>query len=396
MRYQFIIKDAPEAIQVIKQMQLKGYEWGRDYREGAREALARVLSEHMDCYIDRCLDEARQSGHEDRRNGRYSRHLLTELGDVELHIPRTRRVSAVKIVRAYARRTERVDQVILACFALGLSTRKACEALLPILGEKISPATVSRVAKVLDGAVKAFHRRPLKDHYQGVILDGVVLARKTGAGAIRRPVLVALGITRDGRKEIIDFCLSQSESEAAWKEFLTDLYRRGLQGEGTDLITVDGGMGLIAAVREVYYRIPLQRCWAHKMRNITDCVYKKDRDKVKRDLHKIYLADTRVSARKAARRFADKWKDVYPKAVRRLRRDLDDLLAFYTLKDPTWRRWMRTTNAIERRFREVRRRTRPMGVFSDRTSIERILYAVFTYENKKEGVLPLFAVTQNN
>ena len=94
MRYQFFIKDAPEAIQVIKQMQLKGYEWGRDYREGDREALARVLSEHMDCYMDRCLDEARQSGYENRRNGSYSRHLPTELGDVELHIPRTRCFSA--------------------------------------------------------------------------------------------------------------------------------------------------------------------------------------------------------------------------------------------------------------------------------------------------------------
>ena len=115
------------------------------------------------------------------------RHLLTELGDIELAVPRTRRFAPIGVVRAYARRPEQIDRMILACFVLGLSVRKVGEALLPILGRPISPATVSTVAKQLDAVVAAFHARPLKDQYRVLMLDGVVLARKTGAGAIRRP-----------------------------------------------------------------------------------------------------------------------------------------------------------------------------------------------------------------
>jgi putative transposase len=97
--------------------------------------------------------------------------------------------------------------------------------LLALLGQKISASTVSRVAKTLDAAVATFHRRPLKDVYEVLMLDGVVLSRKTGAGALKRPVLVALGIRPDGKKEVIDFHLAASESAAEWERFLTDLYR---------------------------------------------------------------------------------------------------------------------------------------------------------------------------
>jgi len=109
------------------------------------------------------------------------------------------------VVRAYARRGRDVDRMILACFVLGLSTRKVAIALLPVLGRPVSPATVSAVAKQLDAAVAAFHRRPLRDQYRLLVLDGVVLKRKTGAGALARPVLVALGLRPDGKKEVIDF-----------------------------------------------------------------------------------------------------------------------------------------------------------------------------------------------
>ena len=128
-------------------------------------------------------------------------------------VPRTRAFSAGAVLRAYVRREAEVDRMILACFVLGLSTRKVGEALLPILGERVSAVTVSQVAKTLDGAVAGFHARPLKTRYRQLVLDGVVLARKTGAGAIRRPVLVALGLRPDGKKEVIDFRLAGSESD---------------------------------------------------------------------------------------------------------------------------------------------------------------------------------------
>jgi putative transposase len=96
----------------------------------------------------------------------------------------------------------------------------------------------------------------------------VVLSRKTGAGALKRPVLVALGLRPDGRREILDFRLARAESAAEWETLLTDLFRRGLTGAGTEMICLDGGSGLHAAVAHVYPAIPVQRCWAHKMRNV--------------------------------------------------------------------------------------------------------------------------------
>ncbi len=124
-------------------------------------------------------------------------------------------------------------------------------------------------------------------------------------------------------------------------------------------------------------------------------VRKADETSVKADLHAVMNADTAMKARSAARRFANRWGQTYPAAVACLRDDLDELLTCFRYKTLAERKAVRTTNAIERRFREVRRATRPMGVFQDRTSIDCILFAVFTHENKMQGIPTLLALTQN-
>lgn len=390
------IESLPMAFEMVKAMQADGLEWGEGYRPLGRQALEEIIEQQMAKAVEAYLEQIAGDDVADRRNGYYRRHLLTELGDIELNVPRTRRYSPVEVLRAYARRTPEIDRVILAGFVLGLSTRKVGEALLALLGRPVSAATVSQVAKTLDSAVAAFHRRPLKNRYKVLMLDGVVLARKTGAGALKRPVLVALGLRPDGKKEIIDFRLAGSESAAQWEQFLTDLYRRGLTGEGLDMICVDGGSGLLAALPIALPNIPVQRCWAHKIRNVLDKVRKADQPKLKRALHKIMNAANAAAARSAARRFAERFEERYSAAVACLRNDLDELLTCFRYKSLAERRAVRTTNAIERRFREVRRRTRPMGTFQDKTSMDRILFAVFTHENKSQGVSTPFLLTQNN
>lgn len=396
MEQKLMITSLPQAFKMVKEMNLSA-EWDSDYREAGRRALQEILQGQMRGRIDRHLEEMARRGEADRRNGTFSRHLLTELGDIELHVARTRRTSAVEVVRAYARRVDRVDRMILACFVLGLSTRKVAQALLPVLGEPVSAATVSRVAKSLDQAVEAFHRRPIGRRYRFLILDGVVLRRRTGAGAVRRVVLVALGITREGNKEVIDFSVVPGESQSSWEGFLCDLYRRGVTGEGLELIVTDGGKGLLAALPLVYPGVRIQRCWAHKTRNVLTHVRKADWEAVKADLHKISHASGLREAQGALGSFCARWGHLYPKALSSLLAHEEELLSFLQLKDPSLWSQIRTTNAIERRFREVRRRTRPMGVFSDRTSMERILYSVFSYENLRQGIgTPFLTVTQNS
>ena len=390
------IERLPEAFAMVKAMQADGLEWGEGYRPLGREALVAIVEGRMHEAVDHWLDVLGIDDKPDRRNGHYRRHLLTELGDIELAVPRTRRFSPTGVLKAYARRSAEIDRAILAGFVLGLSTRKVGAVMLALLGRPVSASTVSAVAKTLDQAVTAFHRRPLEDAYKVLMLDGVVLARKTGAGALRRPVLVALGLRPDGKKEIIDFRLAASESAAEWEHFLTDLYRRGLTGAGLDMICVDGGSGLKAALPVVFPGLPVQRCWAHKIRNILDKVRKADQPALKRAVHAVMNAPNEPAARHAARRLADRFEEPYPAAVACLRNDLDELLTCFRYKTPARRKTVRTTNAIERRFREVRRRTRPMGTFQDITSMNRILFAVFTHENKSQGIATPFLLTQNN
>jgi transposase-like protein len=395
MKRQVVIKNLPEALEVVKEMNLTSEdEWGGDCREAARSAVGKVLKDRMEEKVAFHLASAYRDETPDRRNGSYVRHVLTGLGDIILSIPRARLFSPKGVIAAYARRVKEIDQLILTCFLLGLSTRKVGIALLSILGEKVSPQTVSRVAKTLDEAVRAFHRRRIMIPFRALILDGIVIKRKTGAGTLSRPVLVALCIRHDGKKEVIDFRLARSESGAEWSVFLTDLINRGLAQP--EVICADGGEGLISILPEVYPNVPFQRCWAHKVRNILDRVPRKKQAAVKKGLRKIYAAGTLFEAQTAAKRWTRSWMEKYPKAVKCLQDDIEDLFVCFQFDDPDFRKTIRTTNAIERRFREVRRRTRPMGVFSDRTSIERILYAVLMYENINQGAYPVFGLTQKS
>ena len=209
-----VIRSLPQAYRIIKEMELIP-DGESEYRSTARESLQRILEDRMHDRIDRHLEAMALQDQEDRRNGFFSRHLLTELGDVSLCVPRTRTMSGVGVIRAYSRRAVQVDRMILSCFVLGLSTRKVSHALMPVLGETVSATTVSRVSRILDVSVGAFHRRPIRRRYRFLFLDGVVLKRKTGIGSVKRVVLVALGMTEDGKKKVIDFTVAHGESQAA-------------------------------------------------------------------------------------------------------------------------------------------------------------------------------------
>jgi transposase-like protein len=389
------ITEIHQAFKEIKHMAIDT--WQEECRFAARRAMKEVLETRMHNTIDTHLEQMRAAGLADRRNGSFPSHLLTEVGDLELQIPRTRTFSAHVLLKRFARRTASIERTILMAFLLGLSTRKVGPALLSILGEPVSPSTVSQIAKQLDQSVQAYHQRALSDQYEILVLDGIVMRRKTGVGAQRRTMLVALGIKPDGKKEIIDFHQAPGESQSAWEGFLNNLHQRGLEGDALKLIVVDGGKGLLAALPLVYGHVPMQRCWTHKTRNVLNYVKRADQKRVKRSLHRISHARNLREAQRAAQRFVTRWRMSYPKAVDCLQKDLPELLSFLQIKTELAPSVIRTTNAIERRFVEVRRRTRPMGTFSDRTSMERILFSVFTYENlKQRTATPFLLLTQNN
>src|SRR5919106_5645558 len=366
--------------------EINGFEWEGDFKPMARQALKQLVEERLEEEMTEYLGLSRYEHATDRydyRNGYYVRHLLTEMGDLELLVPRSRKGGfPTKLFERYARRCRTVDRVLLACFCLGLSTRKAASVLTPVLGEKVSASTISRIARDLDQEVSRYHDRSLQDRYRYLFFDGVVLKSKEALKVQKKILLCAFGITVQGQHEMIDFYPAESESAACWEAFLGDLYRRGLKGSPCQLIATDGGTGLHQALQIVYPKIPLQRCWAHKTRNVLDKVKKKDQPAVKKVLNRISHAANRREATQAFWRLSARWRKAYPKAVACLKKDLDQLLSFFQIKKPQlWSR-LRTTNLIERAFREVRRRTRPMGVMANTQSLQRIVFAVFHHLNQ--------------
>jgi putative transposase len=366
--------------------EINAFEWEGDFKPMARQALKELLENRLDQEMAEYLGVSRYEHAADRhdyRNGHYVRHLLTEMGDIELLVPRSRKGKfPSKLFERYARRCRSVDKVLLACFCLGLSTRKAASVLAPVLGEKVSASTISRIARDLDQEVSGYHNRALEDRYRYLFFDGVVLKSKGALKVQKKILLCAFGITLEGRHEMIDFYPAASESGACWEVFLGDLYKRGVQGSCCKLIATDGGTGLHGALQIVYPKTLLQRCWAHKTRNVLDKVKKKDQPAVKRALNRISHAANGREATEAYWRFSCRWRKAYPKAVACLEKDFDQLLSFFQIKNShLWSR-LRTTNLIERSFREVRRRTRPMGVMAHTQSLQRIVFAVFHHLNE--------------
>ena len=298
-------------------------------------------------------------------------------GTIRLRIARARGKNFLPSgLQQFQRRAPELAMLIREAFLRGLSTRQVGRVVSTLTGEVVSPQTVSRLIRDLDAAVSEFHRAPLADEWAYLFLDGVSLRVRRPVGRKRVQMLVAYGVRRDGRRQLLAFLRSQGESQSAWEGLLGDLYRRGLQGENLQLILTDGGAGLAAAIETVYPRVQHQRCWVHKMRNILEHVRKRDYDEVKRGAQAIYRADCRRQAEAAFRTFRQRWQRAYGPMVRRLERDLPELLSFFSFPRHLWKK-LRTTNVIERCFVEVRRRTRPMVCFVNVRSVDRIVYSIF-------------------
>ena len=374
--------------------------WG-DLKLEAQIFLKRILEGAMEDevmeYIGISRKYERAEERVSQRNGYYKRDLATELGEVrELEVPRTRDGKfRTKVFKRYKRRKGKVDRAIKDMFLAGVSTRRVREVLRPLIGCCPSAQTVSQVTKSLDVEVRKFHKRRIKGCYKYLFLDGLRVKVKTATGVRKRLILCAYGIREDGRKELIDFRQACSESEHEWEAFLADLYRRGLGGEKLQLIITDGAPGLHSALDFVYPNIPRQRCWVHKLRNVASKLPKKIQEECLRGARVIYLAPSRREAVRRYWQWASRWRDSEAKAVECLEKDLDELLNFFDFPEKH-RSKIRTTNAIERVFREVRRRIRTMSCFENWRSCERIIFAIFHYYNKKWEEKPLNDFTQKS
>lgn len=371
--------------------------WG-DVQGRTRELLKKLLEADAEQQMEQWLglkwhqrvEKPAERG--DYRNGFYERRFVTVLGPLVIRVPRTRLRSFLpRGIQRFQRRAEEVAELLRQAYLRGISTRAVGRVAALLTGEAVSAQTVSQLTRVLDRQVEQFHSAPLDDEWAYLILDGVWLKVRRAFGPQRVLLLVAYGVRANGQRQLLGFVRAKGESQIAWEGFLQNLYQRGLRGRWLQLVITDGCAGLAAAIQTVYPRALHQRCWVHKMRNLCEAVRRADHDAVKCDAQKIYLAENQAAARRAFHRFCFHWRAKYPRLVRRLERDLPELLAFYHFPRQLWRK-LRTTNAIERCFVEVRRRTRPMVLFVNVASVDRIIFAIFSRLNEdwKNRTLALF------
>ncbi len=303
------------------------------------------------------------------RNGYLpERELQTPLGSMPVQQPRVRdnrppeqrEKFTPKLLPPYLRRTRSIEELIPWLYLKGISTNDFGEALEALLGPDaagLSPTTITRLKEGWAEEFKQWERRDLSEkHYVYVWADGVHFnIRLEDAGADRQCILVLIGATADGKKELIAIADGYRESKQSWRELLLSVKHRGLAID-PKLAIGDGALGFWAAVREVWPKVDEQRCWVHKTANVLNNMPKGVQKKAKSMLHEIWMAETRKEAERSFDLFLETFQAKYPAACECLAKDRDVLLTFYDYPAEHWIH-LRTTNPIESTFATVRLRT---------------------------------------
>ena len=338
-------------------------------REGARKMLAAALNAEVEEYLERFSADLDSDGHRRVvRNGYMpARTILTGVGPLEVKQPRIadhgvdeageRRRYRSKILPPYLRKTKAVEDLIPWLYLKGVSTGSFSEALAALLGPDtrgLSATTVTRLKEQWAVDFKDWKHRSLRDkRYVYFWVDGVYFNVRLEED--RACVLVIIGATEDGTKELVAVHDGFRESELSWRELLVDLKRRGLK-EPPNLAIGDGALGFWAALPKVFPKTRIQRCWVHKTANVLNYLPRKVQPTAKRVLQEIWMAENRKDAEAAFDAFVSTYQAKYPKAVGCLVKDREGLLAFYDFPAEHWIH-IRTTNPIESTFATVRLRT---------------------------------------
>jgi transposase-like protein len=353
-------------------------------RNGARALLAQAVEAEVATLLDRHAGEVTNDGR--RRLARHGhlpeREIVTGIGPVAVRCPRVRdrvgegferiRFSSA-ILPPYARRSKSLEVLIPILYLKGVSTGDFEEALIALLGKDaggLSASTVARLKEAWSEEHARWRRRDLSaKRYVYFWVDGIHVQARLEDEV--QCLLVIIGATPEGKKELVGLIDGVRESAQSWKELLLDLKRRGL-AMGPELAIADGALGFWQAVEEVWPKTRGQRCWVHKTANVLNKLPKSQQPKTKRALQEIWMAETKKDALAAFDAFVETWSVKYEKAVECLTKDREALLAFYDFPAEHWKH-LRTTNVIESAFATVRHRTvRTKGCLSNKTALAMI------------------------
>ena len=345
------------------------------------EAFAALMKKVLDAFLlaesEEQIGAGKHERSEDRtdyRNGTRDRPLVTRIGKITLKVPRHRDVPFVTMIfDSYQRNEAALISTMAEMVIQGVSTRKVTNVVEELCGTSFSKSAVSELCKRLDEIVNQFKNRPLTSPYMFVITDAKYFKVRENHSIVSKAFMVAMGITADGRREIIGFDTYETESEPTWIQFLTSLKDRGLTD--INMITSDAHSGLIAALKRVYPEVPWQRCQYHFLKNILHEAPKKEQAGLQTELRDMFTAKTMKEARKFRDEIINDYKDVAPKAMEILDNGFEDAMTVMLLPEGM-RTPLRTSNYIERENGELERRSAVIRIFPNVASLNRLMGAV--------------------
>ena len=332
-------------------------------RGTVEETLNSMLDAEADklCNADRYQ---RSEARKDTRAGYYQRKLHTKAGEVNLKVPKLRKTTfETAIIERYRRRESSIEEALIEMYLAGVSVRRVEDITEALWGTRVSPSTISELNKKVYKHIERWRNRSLETTYPYVYLDGIVLKR-SWAGEVRNvSVLVAIGVNKDGFREVLGVCEGAKEDEKGWSDFLSHLKQRGLRG--IRLIVSDKCLGLVESASRYFPQASWQRCCVHWYRNIFSHVPNTRVKEVAAMLKAIHAQEDRPAAEQKAQFVIEKLRLMkLRKAAEMVADGVAETMSYYAFPRVHWRQ-LRTNNPLERIMREIRRRTRVVGSFPD-------------------------------
>jgi putative transposase len=335
--------------------------------ELVRGTVEETLNKLLDAEADQLCNAARYErteGRRDTRAGHYSRKLHTKAGEVELKVPKLRQQKfETAIIERYRRREASVEEALIEMYLAGVSVRRVEDITQALWGTRVSSGTVSHLNQKIYKRIEEWRNRPIEGKYPYVYLDGIVLKRSWAEEIRNVSILVAIGVSEEGNREVLGVAEGAKEDKEGWRGFLRHLKRRGL--EEISLIISDACVGLLDCVGEVYPEAKWQRCVVHFYLNVFSVLTRGKIREVAMMLKAIHASEDRQAALEKADGVIQKLQErKLAQAAEKIKDSILETLTYYDFPSAHWRR-IRTNNPLERILREVRRRTRVVGAFPD-------------------------------
>lgn len=346
-----------------------------------KNSVEEILNALLDAEADKLVQAERYAREQTRkgyRAGHYERSFSTQAGDITLKVPKLKGLTFESaIIQRYQRRECSVEEALVEMYLAGVSMRRV-ESITEILwGQKVSSGTISNLNQKCFAQIEEWRSKKLTEKYPYVFVDGIFLKSCWGGSFENASVLVAIGVTEDGYREVIGTAEGLKEDTESWKNFFVCLKSRGL--DGIKLIIGDKNLGMVESIGEVFPNARYQRCTVHMYRNIFSVVPRKTVKEVAKMLKAIHAQENKAAAKEKAKSVISRLREMkLNKAADKLENGLEETLTYMDFPSEHWQR-IRTNNVIERVNREIKRRTRVIGTFPDGESALMLVCARLRY-----------------